>query len=396
MAISKQYANFLVFLAPLINSVGGIAIDLYAPSIPSIGREFSVSSNVMQNTITTTLVAYAIGQLFFGMMADWRGRRPTVILGLVAFLFGSVLATVAHDIETLMLARAIQGFAIGACQVVARAILVDRITGDRLRVAIIYLSLAFGLGPVIAPYMGGKIEELAGWRWNFVAYAGYGLIVLMFVIFGLKESLSKDGRKTPVQTISGYREILSDSTFLSSVVMLGASFAAFLMWNVIGPYIVQEHLAYSASFFGTSALGVGVSYLVGTLLNRALVKHFRGEQLVKGGTTLFALGVAVIASGGTSLNMAAALGGVMVIAFAQGFIFSNVMARSMALFPNRAGAAASLQGCLMLVIGSIASALASAAPVETNASLAIVFGCLLAVQVATLVRLQRITLSAAP
>lgn len=44
----KKYEDFIVFLAPFINSLGGIAIDLYAPSLPSIGAEFSVSASVMQ------------------------------------------------------------------------------------------------------------------------------------------------------------------------------------------------------------------------------------------------------------------------------------------------------------------------------------------------------------
>lgn len=42
MSNSNRYENFLVFLAPLINSVGGIAIDLYAPSIrPSVENSTS-------------------------------------------------------------------------------------------------------------------------------------------------------------------------------------------------------------------------------------------------------------------------------------------------------------------------------------------------------------------
>ncbi|AOJ79125.1 multidrug effflux MFS transporter [Burkholderia ubonensis] len=379
MSDSKQYENFLVFLAPLINSVGGIAIDLYAPSIPAIGRELGVAPSMMQNTITITLVFYALGQLAFGMLADWWGRRPSVLAGLALFIAGSALAVAAPSFEALMVGRAIQGFAIGSCQVVARAVLVDTVKGDRFRVAIVYLSLAFGLGPVIAPYVGGLVQEMAGWRWNFVVYCGYGLVVLSFAFAGLRESLRPEMRRTPAQTIAGYREILSDPHFLSAVGMLGMSFSAFLMWNVIGPYIVQHRLGHSASYFGSTALAVGLCYLGGTTLNRSLIKRYSGEQLMRGGIVLFALGVACVASSGTALVLVTALGGIMLIAFAQGFIFSNAMARSMALFPGRAGAAASLQGCLMLVLGSIVSGVVSALPMETNATIAIMFACLLGV-----------------
>lgn len=373
MTVTKRYENFIVFLAPLINSVGGIAIDLYAPSIPSIGRELSASPALMQNTITITLLFYAIGQLFFGVMADARGRRPAVHLGLLVFLAGSVLATVATSIELLLLARALQGFAIGACQVVARALLVDIVKGPRFYVAIIYLSLAFGLGPVIAPYVGGMIEVHLGWRYNFVLYAVYAVIVLAFVLAGLKESLPRTGRRSPLQTIAGYRCILADSRFLSSVTVLGSSFSAFLLWNVFGPYVVQERLGHSAQYFGTTALAVGSCYLVGTLLNRALIRRVNPQVLMWTGMSLFLLGVAMIAAKPSGLSLASILSGIMLVAFGQGFIFSNAMARSMSLFPDRAGVAASLQGCLMLIFGSLASGIVSTLPLTSNLAIAGVF-----------------------
>jgi MFS family permease len=152
LTLSRRRENFIIFLAPLINSVAGIAIDLFAPSIPSIGREFGVSSGTMQNTITVSLLFYAVGQIFFGLLADGWGRRPSIVLGLGLFMGGSLCAATATSIEMLMFGRGLQGFAIGACQVVSRALLVDNIQGDRFRVAVVYLSLAFGLGPVMEPW----------------------------------------------------------------------------------------------------------------------------------------------------------------------------------------------------------------------------------------------------
>jgi Bcr/CflA subfamily drug resistance transporter len=373
MNTNTRYENFIVFLAPLINSVAGIAIDLYAPSIPSIGRELSAQPTLMQNTITITLLCYAAGQLFFGIMADAWGRKPAVLLGLILFLAGSIMAAASTSIEMLLVARALQGFAIGACQVVARAILVDTIKGPRFAGAIIYLSLAFGIGPVVAPYIGGAIEVHLGWRYNFALYAVYCMVVLAFVLAGLRESLAPEHRRSPSQTLAGYGAILADSRFRSSVTILGASFSAFLLWNVIGPYIVQDRLGYSAHCFGTTALGVGACYLTGTLLNRFLIRVAAPGALMWGGAAMFLIGTAVIALSPNELSLMNTLAGIMIIAFGQGFIFSNALARSMSLFPDRAGVAASLQGCLMLVFGSAASAAASALPLHTNLSIAVVF-----------------------
>ncbi|AIZ32675.1 multidrug effflux MFS transporter [Pseudomonas parafulva] len=385
MHATKRYENFIVFLAPLVNSLGGIAIDLYAPSLPSIGRELGAGPALMQNTITITLLFYALGQLFFGIMADARGRRPAVLLGLGVFLVGSLLATAATSIEMLLLARALQGFAIGACQVVARAVLVDVVKGPRFYVAIIYLSLAFGLGPVIAPYIGGLMEVHFGWRYNFVLYAAYALLVLTFVVAGLKESLPVESRRRPLQTLGGYRVILADRGFRAAVVVLGSSFSAFLLWNVFGPHIVQDVLGHDAHYFGSTALGVGCCYLTGTLVNRALIRRLSPDTLMWSGLALFLGGVLCITAAPQALSLTPLLGGIMLIAFGQGFIFSNAMARSMALFPDRAGVAASLQGCLMLVFGSLASASVSGLDVESNLAIAGVFGVLLLVSLSGMV-----------
>ncbi|OBX75340.1 MFS transporter [Moraxella atlantae] len=369
----KKYEDFIVFLAPFINSLGGIAIDLYAPSLPSIGAEFSASASMMQNTITITLLFYAIGQLFFGVMADSVGRKTTVIFGLVIFEIGSILAVVSNSIAILLLARAFQGFAIGSCQVVARALLVDNITGKRFVVAITYLSLAFGLGPVISPYIGGLIEVHWGWRYNFVLYAIYGASILALVSLKLQESLSFENRMPIANVIKGFKPIIADKRFMSAVVILGASFSSFLLWNVIGTYIVQEKLGYSAKYFGTTALIVGLAYLLGTLLNRVLINYFESSRLIIVGGVIFLIGIIITLFNQNLMDLKTLLGGIIIIAFSQGLIFSNAMSVSMSLFKERAGSVASLQGCLMIAFGSIVTHLVSSIKIENGSTVASIF-----------------------
>ncbi len=368
-----RYENFIIFLAPFINSLGGIAIDLYAPSLPSIGAEFSASPSMMQYTITITLVFYAIGQIFFGVMADAVGRKSAVVLGLSIFIGGSVLATTSSSIGMLLCARALQGFSIGACQVVARALLVDNIKGTRFVIAITYLSLAFGLGPVISPYIGGLIEDNFGWRYNFVLYAAYGIVILCLVLWKLKESLPTSERRKVTDIILGFKPILFDSRFMTAVLVLGSSFSAFLLWNVVGPYIVQNTLNQSAQYFGTTALFVGSAYLTGTLSNRFLISHFQSNKLMIFGGGVFLLGIVVIAMSPKEVSLIHLLGGIIIIAFSQGLIFSNALSVSMSLFKDRAGAAASLQGCLMIAFGAVVTGVVSSLNINTNTSIASVF-----------------------
>jgi MFS family permease len=306
-------------------------------------------------------------------MADAVGRKSAVVLGLSVFIGGSVLATTSSSIGMLLCARALQGFSIGACQVVARALLVDNIKGTRFVIAITYLSLAFGLGPVISPYIGGLIEDNFGWRYNFVLYAAYGIVILCLVLWKLKESLPTSERRKVTDIISGFKPILFDSRFMTAVLVLGSSFSAFLLWNVVGPYIIQNTLNQSAQYFGTTALFVGLAYLTGTLSNRFLISHFQSNKLMIFGGGVFLLGIVVIAMSPKEVSLIHLLGGIIIIAFSQGLIFSNALSVSMSLFKDRAGAAASLQGCLMIAFGAIVTGVVSSLNINTNTSIASVF-----------------------
>lgn len=375
----RDYEGYVILVAPLLNSVSGIAIDLFAPSMPAIARELHVSGGVMQSSISVTLVAYALGQLVFGLIADGRGRLAALLPGLVLFIVGSVAAMLAQDITIFLIGRAIQGFSVGACQVSARALLVDNVKGDRFLAAVVYLSLAWGLGPVIAPFVGGLVQEYAGWRWNFALYALYSAI-LLGMSCRLRESLARDRRKSLSQSLYGYRLILGNTRFLAATLALGASLSLFLIWNIIGPFIVQRVLHFSAAFFGATALAAGLSYLAGTFLSRALIKKTPPRNVMLSGLVASAVGLAIIVSTPGDLNLVTLILGVMLSNFGQGLLFSNVVAFTMKLYVDRAGATASLLGCGMMIFASLSSAGTGRIAICSNFIVGLLFSTLILIQ----------------
>lgn len=390
-----SYETYIVVLAPLLNSMSGIGIDLYAPSLPAIGQELGASAALMQNTLTVTLLAFAIGQIFFGVVADSVGRLHALWPGLALFVAASVLAMLATNIETLLLARALQGFAMGACQVVARALLVDNLRGERFYNAVVYLSLAWGLSPVLAPFIGSHVEALAGWRWNFFVYAAYSALLLALSL-QLRESLPAAARKRPAAALRSLGGIAADRRFQHAALVMGSSFAIFLMWNVVGPYIVQQRLGGSVTDFGGTALAAGLAFLAGTLLNRALIRRCPAHRVMWAGIAAFALGVLVLAATPGRLYLPGIVAGVMLADFGQGLIFSNAVAKTMPLFPDRAGATASLLGCANMACGALAAWAISLLQITANAQLAAVFALLLALQALAIAGLLASTRAAAP
>lgn len=102
----------------------------------------------------------AIFQLPFGIMSDKIGRKPTLLIGLVIFLVGSIICAVSTDIYTLMFGRFLQGA--GAIGAVIPAMISDLVNEESRGKAMalmggtiaISFALAMGLGPVIAAQYG--------------------------------------------------------------------------------------------------------------------------------------------------------------------------------------------------------------------------------------------------
>ncbi len=60
-----------------------LAIDMYLPSFPTMMHYFNVDEGRIQMTLNSYIFGFAIGQLFYGPMADSIGRKPVILGGVV-------------------------------------------------------------------------------------------------------------------------------------------------------------------------------------------------------------------------------------------------------------------------------------------------------------------------
>jgi predicted MFS family arabinose efflux permease len=384
----RDYAGYVIVIAPLINSVSGIAIDLFAPSMPAIAAQMRVSDSLMQSSISITLVAYALGQLVFGLIADSRGRLSALLPGMALFVGASLLAMLSTDIHTFLLARALQGFAVGGSQVASRAMLVDTVKGERFMSAVVYMSLAWGLGPVVAPFIGGLIQQYASWRWNFALYAGYSGVLLLASL-RLRESLAPARRRSMKASVAGYGIVLGHRGFQCAVLAMGSSQAMFLVWNVVGPFLVLSQLQRGPGFFGLTALTAGLAYLLGTLTNRWLMRTYSVSQRMVAGLVVSGIGIVLMALTPLSLNVPLIMAGILVVNYGQGLLYSNIVAKTLMLFPDRAATTSSLMGCLMMLCGAVGAMLTGYLTFDRNLTALLLFGSLMAVQVLGVIPLRR-------
>jgi len=70
-----SYLNLLIILVPLMNFISGISIDLYAPSMPALATHFASSITLVKNTVTISMLGFALGAILLGVLFDTLGRK---------------------------------------------------------------------------------------------------------------------------------------------------------------------------------------------------------------------------------------------------------------------------------------------------------------------------------
>ncbi|MBT3069156.1 MFS transporter, partial [Rhodoferax sp. U11-2br] len=169
--------RILIILSALM-SFASISVDMYLPALPTLVVDLHADIARIELTISTFLIGFSIGQLFWGPISDTYGRRVPIGVGLLLFILGSVGCAMSQTSEQMLVWRVVQ--ALGACAgpVLARAMVRDLYARERSAQMLSVLILMMGVAPLIGPLIGGQIIHFWTWRVIFWVLAVVGVITL--------------------------------------------------------------------------------------------------------------------------------------------------------------------------------------------------------------------------
>jgi DHA1 family bicyclomycin/chloramphenicol resistance-like MFS transporter len=206
----------LTALLALLTALGPVAVDMYLPSFPDIGRLLAASPATVQLTLSLYMVAYAIGQMVYGPLSDRYGRLPVMRVALLIYCAASLACALAPNIEMLLAARVLQALGSSGAIVLARAIVRDLYSGARAGRELSLMGAIMALAPVFAPMIGGLLQSTFGWRSHFVLQIAFGLIAATFVWRKLPETLKERTDSIPPRAIvAAYAEIARNRAALA-------------------------------------------------------------------------------------------------------------------------------------------------------------------------------------
>lgn len=363
----RPIANVLAFaLLPL----SGFATDIYLPSLPGMATDLQVNGIQVQFTITIFLISYGISQLFIGSILDSYGRYNTGLASLIVFALSSIAIATTHSIHTIYWMRIVQGITVGFVVAGKRAFFVDLYTGDKLKNYLGLFSIIWSTGPIIAPFVGGYLQTLLGWRANFyfLAVLGGGLALLEFFFSG--ETLP---RRTPFQlkrVINIYKGMLTTVPFVLGLAMLGLSYAMVMVCNMTAPFIIEHHLGYDAVTTGYCSLILGFAWMVGGFISKATIRYPFFRKLAVNIGLQAALVLLMLLCMQWVDNLYALVGFAFAVHVGAGYTFNNYMTFSMTRFPQNAGIASGLTGGFnFLLVSALSYLIISGFPAQDGRNL---------------------------
>ncbi|CAN0626411.1 Major facilitator superfamily MFS_1 [Burkholderia multivorans] len=386
VARAPNSPRFLLFMICLFSSAGQLAIDIYVPALPAMARFFATSPQAIQSSVSGYMAAYAFGQLVFGPVADAYGRKRVLAFGLIVYTIGCLLSLGAPNLETFILARCLQGFGIATTNLLAKAIITDSFSGQALMHAFTYMSIAWGLAPIVAPVIGAHLQTWFGWQACLVFLLVYSL-AMWAVLWRYRETLRRPVRLEPRTLMTNAGKVLSSPVFQSCFLAQGVCYSILLVFNIIGPFMVQNTLHKPPTYFGYLALGIGMMYFLGGLSNRV-----HGPRLPSAERRLHVLARVMAAASIAMLALALTVGlriwtlaaPVLVMGFCAGAMYPTLMAKGNSLFPHIAGLTSAILGCALLLVSSAMMGLAGFVSVQVLTPLAVFF-VILAVTVVVMV-----------
>lgn len=350
----------LLAVLAFVATVGPFATDMYLASFTDIAADLGTSASAVQLTLTSFLLGLGAGQLVLGPLSDRWGRRRMLLIALTAFAAAGVAMVFSPSIEAFVVLRLVQGFAGAAGVVLARAIAVDLSTGTTAVQALSLIATLVGLGPLIAPPIGGAVATVWGWRGVLATLAAVSVAMLAFAAWRVPESLPAHRRHRGgvSATLARMAGLLRDARFAGCTVAFSAGFAAMMACISASPFVGQRVLGMDALVYSLAFSASASALVLANLVNARVAVGVGPRRMLSIGVLAIVAGSAamLVLVLGDALTAAGFIVCAFIVTGGAGLTMSNASALALARTDaSSRGSGSALLGATQFLLGGLAS-----------------------------------------
>lgn len=338
--------------------IGAMNMSAFLPSLPAMTAYFDTEYEVMQLSVSLYLAVNAALQLIIGPISDRYGRRSLTLVCLGLFVVSTLGCILSPNIETFLVFRMLQGVvAVGL--VLSRAIVRDMVPQNEAASMIGYVTMGMALVPMVAPMIGGALDEAFGWQATFVFLLIGGLGVLALCWADQGETAPGSGGSFAAQ-FREYPELLRSRRFWGYVFAAAFASGAFFAFLGGAPWVASNVYGLTAFQAGLGFGAPAIGYAIGNGISGRFSVRFGINWMIQVGAAVAALGL-VVATLLAVIGYDSALlffGFCAFVGLGNGMVIPNASAGMLSVRPHLAGTASGLGSFFMIGGGAALSVVA--------------------------------------
>lgn len=348
------------FTLVFVTGLSILSLNMFLPSLANIAQEYQTDYGIVSLSVAGYLGITAMLMLVLGPLSDRFGRRPVLLSSLAIFILASLGCMLAGDIWTFLAFRVLQG-AVVAGGVIPFAIIRDSATEQEAASQMAYVSMAMAVAPMVGPMVGGALDELFGWRSNFLFFAVLGLAAFVLCWFDLGET-NKNPSETFRKQFEAYPELFRSRRFWGYTLCITFSVGAFYIFISGVPLVAESIFDISPAVLGFFIGSITAGFMLGSFLSgRYSSRYPLTTMMIAGrivacagltaGLTLFLMGF---------VNVYTMFGATVFVGLGNGLTMPSANAGALSVRPKLAGSASGLRGALAVAGGAVLTPLAAA------------------------------------
>lgn len=269
---SNMSKGIILITIILMDLLTGMEFDLFVPSFPQLQSHFNLTPFWVEALLSINFMSYCVSLFFVGELADRFGRKSIILLGLIIFVFGSILCLWSPSYLLILIGRFLQGIGIAAPAILSFLIIADLYPLKDQPFLLAMLNAAKNVSVAAAPVVGSYITLYFHWQGNFIALLILGAITLLMSILFIP--FYKLQQYKIMHERLGYIALLRIKPLF--FLMMTILFIFVPYWVLVGmsPLLYIKDLGVSLSHFGYYQGVLALVFALGSLIYGMLIKRY--------------------------------------------------------------------------------------------------------------------------
>lgn len=232
--------------------------------VSAISGDFHVKVSAVFQAVFYTLAMRPVGAFIFGLMAEKFGRRPTLMIDIIAYSIFELGSAFAPSLKSFLIMRALFGIAMGGEWGVGAALTFETLPAERRGFYSGLLQEGYVVGYLLAALVYGTLFTYVGWRGMFVIGALPAFLVI-YIRTKVDESPAwKEGKARPKVESHLGRDILTFAGSFLFLIVLMFAFNSFSHGTQdVYPTFLKENHGFSPKVVGFIAIVYNIGALLG-------------------------------------------------------------------------------------------------------------------------------------